>query len=284
MFDWESAIGENRIAQNLYWTRQLNLWVGCDKCSPGCLNCWAPREVPRFHADMRGIVKRGPDNLLTWTGEIQFNNHAWHILSERAKQWQAKRKLKPVVWFVCVRSDFFHDAINTEDIDRALGMIGACTGDMFLILTKRPQNIAEKMFASTERNPCRELGGGDYLPNVLLGVTIENQEKADERVVALRTSGWMGRVWLSIEPMLEEIQLRYRHWTLTSCHNNRNFDFVVVGGESGSHARPMNPDWARRIRDDCKAASVPFFMKQMSGKQPIPDDLNIREWPEVNNA
>jgi len=281
MFDWQTAIGEKRIAQNLYWTRQLSLWVGCNKCSPGCANCWAPREVPRFHADMQDVIERGSDNLLTWTGNIQFNGQAWDILSERARRWQSKRKLKPIVWFVCVRSDFFHDTISPGDVDWALDLMGACTGDVFLILTKRPQNIANKMFEATTSNPCRELVGGDYLPNVLLGVTIENQEKADERVMALRTSGWMGRIWLSTEPMLEEIQLRQCNPALKDIHNRRPFSFVVVGGESGSNARPMNPDWARRIRDDCKAAGVPFFMKQMSGKQPIPDDLNIREWPEI---
>jgi protein gp37 len=123
----------------------------------------------------------------------------------------------------------------------------------------------------------------DY-DNVWLGVSVENQKTADERIpILLETPAAVK--WISAEPLLENIDLR--HYLIDETggfpkeikeHHNY-LDWVVVGGESGPKKRPFSNDWARQIRDDCKKAGVPFFMKQVDKVQPIPEDLRIREYP-----
>jgi protein gp37 len=112
----------------------------------------------------------------------------------------------------------------------------------------------------------------EELPNLWLGVSIENQKTAEERIPILINTGYVGKKILSIEPMLEPV-------LVLVAGRIADLDWVIVGGESGSKARPMNPDWARKIRDKCKRAGVPFWFKQMSGREEIPDDLNIQERP-----
>ena len=105
-------------------------------------------------------------------------------------------------------------------------------------------------------------------------VTAENQARFDERVPILFDAPVSNRGVL-LEPLLGPIKLSLALGRAAGT----GLDWAVVGGETGPGARPMNPDWARSIRDQCQAAGVPFFMKQMSGRQPIPADLLIREWP-----
>jgi protein gp37 len=133
------------------------------------------------------------------------------------------------------------------------------------------------------------------LDNLCLGVTVCNQAEADEKIPVLL--GIPAEVrFVSIEPMLTWINLEptgalgcdckddqhcfgtcnfYRH-----SFDKRKIDWVICGGETGTHARPMNPDCARSIRDQCKKSGVPFFFKQMSNREPIPQDLMVREFPK----
>lgn len=135
--------------------------------------------------------------------------------------------------------------------------------------------------------------GGEYhwrswpLDNLWLGVTAENQTTADERIPLLLQTPAAVR-FVSLEPLLGSVQLPARAMNPKGLCGERaqydwedgtRIDWVIVGGETGPGARPMDPDWARAIRDDCATAGVPFFMKQMSGKVPIPDDLMVREYP-----
>jgi protein gp37 len=138
-------------------------------------------------------------------------------------------------------ADFWHLVRETPSLD-------------WLILTKRPQN-APKML------PAR------IPPNVWLGVTAENQTEADRRVPLLRALPARIR-FICAEPLLERVRL-----------NLDGIAWVIVGGESGPGARDMHPDWARDVRDQCRAAGVPLFMKQMSRRAPIPPDLLICEFP-----
>jgi protein gp37 len=137
------------------------------------------------------------------------------------------------------------------------------------------------------------------LPNVWLGVTAENQARADERIpILLKTPAALR--FVSCEPMLAEINLgshtpiggfwrnylsgEARVWDVGDCITERTnrIDWVICGGETGPHARPFNPDWARRLRDQCESAGVPFFMKQ-GGKikyADLPADLQVRQWPK----
>ena len=145
-----------------------------------------------------------------------------------------------------------------------------------------------------------------FASNVWLGVTVENQQTANERIPVLRNTPAVKR-FVSIEPMLEPIDLtrivrqtgaykddidnalegldyegmRKKYHNQAGSFINLKLDWVIVGGETGRNARPMNPDWARAIRDQCRRTSTPFFFKQMSNKQPIPDDLRVREFPTM---
>jgi protein gp37 len=159
----------------------------------------------------------------------------------------------------------------------------------WLLLTKRPQNIA-KMLPPT---------WSDGWPNVWLGTTVENQTEADRRIPHLLATPARVR-FLSCEPLLGPVDLtRVKNpvcgevCALTGYLGTGMYGdygpklaWVICGGESGPGARPMHPDWARSLRDQCQAAGVPFFMKQMSGPRkatmpPIPDDLMVREFPNV---
>jgi protein gp37 len=140
---------------------------------------------------------------------------------------------------------------------------------IYMLLTKRPENIGSRL-------PLEWNGAFDkpelpatVPPNVWLGTTIESWDMK-WRTDALRQIPAAKR-WLSLEPLLTGI----------SALNLVGISWVVCGGESGPGARPMHPDWARSIRDQCKAAGVPFFMKQMSKRAPIPKDLQIKEYPNA---
>lgn len=142
----------------------------------------------------------------------------------------------------------------------------------------------------------------DPLSNVWLGVTAENQKRADERIPLLLQCPAAVR-FVSIEPMLEKIdlpdihvlgvhhQLTTGHQVLfgsaygkraecLTCGVLHGLDWVIVGGETGPGARTMDPGWAREIKRQCQEAGTPFFFKQMSKKAPIPDDLMVRQWPQ----
>ena len=118
------------------------------------------------------------------------------------------------------------------------------------------------------------------LSNVLLGATIENQARANERLPHLMTRAALGwKTFVSVEPMLGPVDLAsaadVTYWDDPSA----GLKWVVCGGESGPGARPMDPAWARSLRDQCQAAGIPFWFKQMSGRAEIPADLRVREKP-----
>jgi protein gp37 len=109
-----------------------------------------------------------------------------------------------------------------------------------------------------------------------LGATVENQEEADRRITPLLAID-AAHHFLSCEPLLGPLDLRpWLVWLASS----RRIDWVICGGESGAHARIMDPAWARSLRDQCRITGTAFFMKQMTWKGPIPDDLMVREFPK----
>jgi protein gp37 len=103
--------------------------------------------------------------------------------------------------------DLFHPAVDTKWIDRILDVISACERHTFIVLTKRPELMQEKIYGVTEENGCRELGGGDYLPNLWLGVSVENQETADARIPELFKIPAAKRI-VSYEPALGPVNFR----------------------------------------------------------------------------
>lgn len=220
-----------------------------------------------------------------WTGKVALiESKLLEPLSWRKKalRFAQEHGRKPRV-FVNSMSDLFHERLPDEAIDRVFAVMALCPGIDFLVLTKRADRMAgwleSRLARKTEGNMQRTLPGcyivrpllaGLYgtpyqnlnwrdgerpLPNVWLGVSVEDQKRADERIPhLLRTSDAVR--FLSVEPILEEIR----------GINLEGIDWVICGGESGANARPFDLAWARSLRDQCRAAGVAFFMKQAGGK------------------
>jgi len=205
---------------------------------------------------------------------------------------------KPLHWkesakvFICSWSDFFLEEAD-EWRPEAWWIIRKCKHLTFQILTKRPENIKDR------------LPEGWPFENVWLGVTAENQEMADLRIPQLLQIPAAVR-FVSVEPMLGSVDLSDWVGRVTGCtlhcqksknecramsgdcesayESFRGVDWAICGGESGPNARPMELMWAESLYDQCAGAGVPFFMKQMSGttkkqREAIPDHINVREFP-----
>jgi hypothetical protein len=152
--------------------------------------------------------------------------------------------------------DLFHETVPFSWIDRIIDQAALYDHKhIFVILTKRPE-IMKKYFEELSLNT-----GYKPLSNIWIGVTAENQEQANKRIPILLQIP-AAKHFVSIEPMLGPIDLEC--FPETGCPNNfiSDLDWVICGGESGHKARPMHPDWVRSLRDQCKAADVPFFFKQ----------------------
>jgi protein gp37 len=218
---------------------------------------------------------------------------------------------KPCRIFVNSMSDLFHPDVPFEFIQNVFVVMALCPEHIFQVLTKRPERALQFHNWLIEKNEfsakvlVNALRRGrknadsyrehvEYpVPNIWLGVSVEDQKTADERIPILLQIPAAVR-WLSVEPLLGPVDL---------CRSVRNFHFknhrgfestffgdelhwVVIGGESGPNARPMHPDWARKVKIDCRNAHVPIFIKQfcIKGKkipfEEFPYDLKNREYPE----
>lgn len=245
------------MPSKIEWTDEvLEVSGGCTKCSPGCTNCWAIREVwrmahnPLLGDKWQGLVEK-KDGVLNWTGKIKCFDDALD-----------KLRKKPTTYFINSKADLFHKDVPFEFIDKVVAVIALCPQHTFQVLTKRPDKMLE--YFTEERMINWKDGTSNIinegilpLNNLRLGVSICNQKELDEKMpIALQIAGLD---WISFEPLLGDIKMplpckKSVFWT--------GLKWVVVGGESGPGARPMHPDWPRNIRDQCVASGVPFFMKQ----------------------
>ena len=218
---------------------------GCTKVSPGCLNCYAS-----------GLNKR------LWSGrEYDYNFGNWQFtLNEKILNQPLHRK-ESTIYFVCSMCDLFHENVPLKLVEKMYRGMSDCPQHLFLLLTRRPRMYDQKVYDFCEEYPCRELGGGDYLPNLWLGTSAENQEMWDKRVPQL-LSCVAARYFVSVEPMLGPIDMCLDLVTKDRPH----VEWVICGGESGANARPMNPEWAQSLRDQCVKYDVSFFFKQWGGK------------------
>lgn len=200
-----------------------------------------------------------------------------------------KRK-KPTVFQIW--NDLFHESVPLSFIDNVLEIISACPQHTFLVLTKRAHLIEEKLYDVTPKQGIRNLGGGDYLGNLWIGVTVCNQEEADLKIPLLLKS-WPGKKFLSIEPMLGPIKniilctdccsKGFNSNTIGPCCDCiQGIDAVVLGGETGPHARPRLHSWVRSVRDQCQASEVPFFFKQWGGNKINKDTGRLLDGREHN--
>jgi protein gp37 len=276
------------------WTDATwNPITGCSVVSPGCTNCYAMKLAGtrlKHSPSRQGLTtdsKTGP----VWNGQVRLNEQ-W---LDQPLLWRDPRMI-----FVCAHGDLFHEAVPDEWIDRVFAVMASATRHTFQVLTKRAgrmrgylsnpdvaSRIQELCYDMPDRGRTTEWHEGMPLPNVWLGVSVEDQARADERIPLLLETPAAKR-FASCEPLLGLVTLR--DWLTRDWHptmppeTTSRIDWVIAGGESGPGARPMHPDWARSLRDQCQSAGVPFFMKQMWGTSksrmpPIPDDLMIREFP-----
>jgi protein gp37 len=265
---------------SIEWTdRTWNPVVGCSLVSPGCTNCYAMRMAGRIeamgtaphYAGLTRPSKAGP----VWTGEVRAAPE--HVMMQPLR-WR-----KPARIFVNSMSDLFHEGVPDAVIDRVFAVMALCPQHTFQVLTKRPARMQAYMSARDERGrhnamiyaACMAATGAwdtpalDLRPwplaNVWLGVSVEDQARADERIPILLDTPAAVR-WISAEPLLGRLDVRpYMQnplWNDLPSWKQPELNWVVAGGESGPDARPIHPDWARSLRDQCAAAGVPFLFKQ----------------------
>lgn len=265
------------MAENskIEWTdHTFNTHWGCSEISPGCDNCYAKRLAARFgygwgdDAAKREFGEKHWDELLRW--------------DRKARDEGVRRRV-----FTNSMSDLFDKFAPSGVRERHFDYVERTPNLDHLLLTKRIGNVARMV-------PPRWLEPGGWPANAWLGATVVNQEEADRDIPKLLAVPARVR-FLSIEPMLGPINLADMQadggdayldpltaWTAeemtemwgepTPAHPR--IDWVICGGESGPHARPMHPAWARSLRDQCAAAGVPFLFKQWG--EWTPDDWGER--------
>lgn len=328
--------------------------AGCTRVSEGCRHCYAERQAARGLPSFKGLAHfvGRPDGIkeARWTGAVTVREH----LIDLPLRWKKPRKI-----FVNSLSDLFHDAVPDEVIDRIFAVMALCPQHTFQVLTKRPERMRDylstragdwvlrwpdaipvaKWYVSKAEGMSRLGAHGPVaaalydakpivypLPNVWMGVSVEDQVTADVRIpYLLRTPSAIR--FVSYEPALGVIDWRqwmhdygcscgwggdtpmdycrhcdWRGWAdgdygdakcpecgelledYNACpecdghdgdglsfgpNSTPRLDLIIMGGESGPNARPMHPDWVRQTRNQCEAASVPFFFKQWGEWAPI---------------
>jgi protein gp37 len=243
-------MGQN---SSISWTHHtFNPWWGCQKVSPGCASCYALTLSKRFGHDIWGPAKTttrrtfGPKHWadpIKWNAEARTNNHRKRVFcasmgdvfeahpmldSERVKLWQLIEQTPMLDW---------------------------------LLLTKRPENIMQMI---------PDVWASGLPVNVWVGTSVEDQQRADERIPELLRVPARVR-FLSCEPLLGPVDISIipdalyeagMPFSWNKLSDGRGIHWVICGGESGPGARPMHPDWARSLRDQCEAAGVAYHFKQ----------------------
>jgi len=211
------------MAHKIEWTEQTwNPSAGCTKISSGCQNCYAETMAIRLQA--MGV-------------EGYENGFKFNLVPSRLND-PYKRK-KSTVFFVNSMSDIFHKDMPVDYLDKIFEVITNTPHHTYQILTKR----AERMHDYFSKRPVPN--------NIWLGVTVDNRKEGLPRIDKLRNIN-ATVLFLSVEPLLEDL----------GAINLNNIDWVIVGGESGNKARPMEKDWVLNIKSQCEENDVAFFFKQ----------------------
>ncbi len=293
------------------WTDSTwNPFIGCSRVSEGCRHCYAERLAGRFSAKTEGVyagTTKTVNGLQVWTGKI---NRAPEETLLKPLHWKPvmvpvgpggtvqELAPRPRLIFVNSMSDLFHESVPDEWIDQVFAVMALCPQHVFQVLTKRPERMLAYLGSSETARRLMEAFAamaavtpgvkltiqqkadgldGICFPNVWLGVSVEDQATADERIPLLLQTPAAVR-FISAEPLLGSIKLPYGSLNVGPgsslqrdqqgwCENG--LDWVICGGESGPGARPMYPDWARSLRDQCVAAGVPYFFKQWGEWGPL---------------
>ena len=278
----------------IVWTDETwNPVTGCTKVSQGCKHCYAERDwhrlqhLPRFAGRAFTDVVCHPERL------------------DQPLRWAKPRRI-----FVNSMSDLFHEDVPDEFIDQVFAVMALAKQHEFQVLTKRPQrmldycktlgrhheidrvSIAAKRISNKTGFFWRMCDEGWCLPDVWLGVSVEDQATANERIPLLLQTPAAVR-WISVEPLLGQVNIQsainLMPWKIGG--GDAGLHWVVVGGESGPKARPMVLGWAKEIVIQCRGAGVPVLMKQVganpTNREGQPHKISDRkgsimeEWPEI---
>jgi len=234
-------------SSTIEWTDTTwNPVVGCTKVSPGCVNCYAERMGKRLAAISLSISAKGGDpGRLANYANVMTTRGRWNgsVYMDEGSLGDPTRWRKPRRVFVNSMSDLFHNDVTDDFIRKVFSVMAAHPRHTFQVLTKRPERAA------------RLSGALPWAPNIWMGTSVESQA-VTPRIKQLQATAAEVR-FLSVEPLISRI----RRLPLAGIH------WVIVGGESGPGARPMEKSWVREIRDACEAKNVPFFFKQWGGVQ-----------------
>ena len=285
------------------WTNSTwNPVTGCTKVSAGCKHCYAERDWTRL-----GVNPKAADYFGRAFTDVQTHAHRL----DQPLRWRRPRRI-----FVNSMSDLFHDRVPDLFIDQVLAIMMLSPQHTFQVLTKRPERMRAYLADPWLYDRVLEAANNirrahpkirlDEVPvdnpttgfarHIWWGVSVENQETADARLPILLETPAAVR-WVSLEPLLGPVDLEKG----LGPNPTAKIAWVVCGGESGPGARVFRVEWAREILRQCRAADVPFFMKQMgaafndgrftlrlrhrAGADPgeWPEDLRVREYPRQMN-
>lgn len=240
---------------------------GCSRVSEGCRNCYAERTAIRHEASSYAGLVKSTSNGPRWTGEVRFVEEALGL---------PRRWLKPRRIFVNSMSDLFHEKVEDDWLHRIFHVMEHAPQHVFQILTKRPKRMQEYLawrYGKDDEHPCGRIPSR----HIWLGVSVEDQATADERIPLLLATTAAVR-WVSYEPALGPVDFNAlcRPWSPTGATTRliTRLRWIVVGGESGPGARPFDLAWARSTIAQGRAAGVPVFVKQL-GARPIVADTDF---------
>jgi protein gp37 len=288
------------VSKGRYWDLPLSLVDGCTPCSPGCDHCWSAgiahhyRRTPKH--DGLKTVPLLTDDRGRFNGEVFTKAERLSIPMKRRKSTVYS------LW-----NDLYHEEVPDDFRDQAYAVTAFSPWHSFLVLTKRPEGMRRYwksifLTKNVDDAKCKLMGAmpdqgrsvdayigeedsgyfeGGHLMNVYHGLTVCNQQEADEKIpVFLQVPG---KKFLSIEPMLGPIDLTPPERRGTNCNLDEwleELDLIIAGAETGAGARPLHPEWVRAIRDRCENRTdmgrpwaLPFFFKGW-GEWIAPTDLN----------
>ncbi|AVQ81683.1 phage Gp37/Gp68 family protein [Variovorax sp. PMC12] len=242
------------------WTdHTFNPWEGCQKVGPGCDHCYAESRNARFGGGQ--AINWGPGAPRRRTSESNWNlPKRWNAQADVFMIQHGRRQRV----FCASLADVFDNAVDPQWRADLFELIAATPNLDWLLLTKRIGNVGNMLPVPFDFERL--------YPHVWIGATVVNQAEADRDIPKLQAVSAAKR-FLSMEPLLGPVSFRWATWVdrprmhrENGCEHHldgmRGIDWVIVGGESGARARPMHPDWARSLRDQCQEAGVPFLFKQ----------------------
>lgn len=283
----------DRIAKGLWWDEALSLLEGCEPCDPQCLNCWSHSATSMRAAQSNPAMQARYSGL---SDGKKFNGTVRFMAGDLLKPIRRKTPTVYAIW-----NDLFFPRLPAKDVKATLDMISRCPRHTFIVLTKRP--------AIAWQTALFLRGFKGYPPNLIIGTSVGTQQSLEQKIANLFTMKAISpqtRTILSIEPMLGPMDLRNVKLCLpeplkgppihatVDCltgeilssgirwNGMAPIDGVILGGESGPHARPLQHEWVARVRDDCIATGVPFFFKRWDEKYSLDKSkLDGREWREL---